>query len=289
MGLLCCTSLSCLLHGAAAGFDCRITVYDMVDNGSVRFTFERSEPVRSVSFSSSCVHDFPRAASNRRTAPTRLTVPDSPLPYGPKSARGRAPTSYSTTMSRNEIPRAHLRQPQLLAAGGDDKTVIVYDLAHEGRVMHSFSHVARVLSVSLSSDSMHLAVGGHDEFSTVYDLAAGQILHQFKHTASVLSVVLSTASLSYMAAGGNDNRVSLYDYWHGSLVHTFDRSGPVLNLAFSADDRLLAAAGDDNKVRRRRHSRRRAHVSYSSEVTKWPWYRQCCTSSFRCLRCWFMT
>jgi WD40 repeat protein len=133
-----------------------------------------------------------------------------------------------------------------LASSGDDRSVILWDLAAR-QPLRSFAHEARVLGVAISPDGRTLGSAGVDGRVTLWDLATSQRRGEpGKHTDEARSVIFSPDGAT-MASGSLDGTILLWDaatgQQHGPPFAP--RMGPVDSLAFSPDGKILAAGARD--------------------------------------------
>ncbi|MGI8334493.1 protein kinase domain-containing protein [Actinomadura scrupuli] len=139
---------------------------------------------------------------------------------------------------------------RLLASGGGDGHVKIWNPVTRRLVTSFAAHPYRVFSVAFSPDGTLLASGGIGDDVRLWDPATGRPggrLHG--HTRPVTSVVFSPDG-TRLASCGWDGTVRLWDPYAvaagGTLLgHTDD----VMALAFSPDGALLASAGEDGTVR----------------------------------------
>jgi WD40 repeat protein len=99
---------------------------------------------------------------------------------------------------------------RLLASGGDDGAVSLWDSA-TGEALRSLQgHTDWVRSVAFSPDGRLLASGGDDWAVRLWDSATGEALRSLKeHTRWVISVAFSPDG-RLLASGGSDGAVRLW-------------------------------------------------------------------------------
>ncbi len=153
----------------------------------------------------------------------------------------------------------------LLASGGDDGTVRVWDPVTGAPVGAPLTgHTSRVTSVAFGTTSggrLLLASGGFDKTVRVWDPLTGAPVDEplTGHTGAVASVAFGTTEdgrLPLLASGGDDDRVRVWDWdpvtsppvGEPFTGHT-GRGGPTA-FGTTEDGRLLlASGGDDGTVR----------------------------------------
>ncbi len=138
----------------------------------------------------------------------------------------------------------------LIAAGGTDRTVRLWDVATgQPRGGPLGGHTEAVTGVAFSPDGKLLASASSDHTVRLWDVATGNPHGQplLGHTDQVTMVAFSPDG-RLLASVGNDHIVRLWDVATGS-PHGQPLIGGETGVAFSPDGRLLAAPGTDATVR----------------------------------------
>jgi WD40 repeat protein/tRNA A-37 threonylcarbamoyl transferase component Bud32 len=139
---------------------------------------------------------------------------------------------------------------RLLASGGDDCAVKVWDVAGEQVIRTLGGHSRRVWCVAFSPDGKRLAAGGGDGKVILWDSATGQLLH------TLAGVQRSVRSLAFspdgrrLATAGVQEILQTWDPDTGQPLHSWP-SGQVgvLGVAYSPDSRRLVTGGTDSTVK----------------------------------------
>ncbi len=145
---------------------------------------------------------------------------------------------------------------KLLAGGGDEATVTVWDV-ETGRLRHFLSgrdlaqYVLNyaVFCLAVSSDGKYLAEGTYGGEVLVWDLGTKQKIHSLKgHNAQVAALAFSPDG-TRLASGGSDQTVKMWDVGSGQEVLSVRGPGGAITcLAFSPNGDCLAAGGADGTV-----------------------------------------
>ena len=145
---------------------------------------------------------------------------------------------------------------RLLASGGTDKTVRLWDPATGKHRRTLTGHKGIVDGVAFSPDGGLLASGGgwlakrgHDNTVRLWDPATGEHRRTLTgHGGGINGLAFSPDGR--LLASGDDDTVRLWDPGTGEHRRTLTgHNGTVCGLAFSPDGRLLASGGDDDTVR----------------------------------------
>jgi len=131
---------------------------------------------------------------------------------------------------------------RLIATGGVDTAIKIWDAA-TGRVLRTLEgHHGGVKAVAFSPDGRRLASGGNDGRIRFWEIASGAKTDALTGNANALAFSLDGR---WLAFGGADFKVTV---WNASTRETwqFDgHSGLALALAFSPDGNYLASGGAD--------------------------------------------
>ncbi len=139
---------------------------------------------------------------------------------------------------------------QLLASGGDDNTIILWDTNTLQRVgLPFYGHEAGITGLAFSPDGNRLASSSRDASVIIWDMTTGLPVQRLSgHQNWVLSVVYSPNGQMIASAGG-DGRVVLWDANNGTALRTLEgHTDSVFSVAFSPDGQTLASGSGDGQV-----------------------------------------
>ena len=111
-------------------------------------------------------------------------------------------------------------------------------------------HTGGVNAVAWSPDGSHLATGGDDGVTFIWDSAIGQPTVTLTGHAGAVQVVVWSPYGTHLATGGWDGTVRIYDPVRGTeIADLYGHTGPIHAVAWSPDGTQLATAGDDDSTR----------------------------------------
>jgi WD40 repeat protein len=137
----------------------------------------------------------------------------------------------------------------ILASGGADGMVILWDAARHTRLATLRGHERAVTTVSFSPDGRILASGGADGMVILWDAARHTRLATLRgQEGGVVSVAFSPDG-HLLASGGNAHEIILWDVTRRTQLTTLRGvSEDVLGIAFSPDGHLLASGGYEHGI-----------------------------------------
>lgn len=138
----------------------------------------------------------------------------------------------------------------ILASGGDDKNVILWDLKTGRRTRTIAAHTAAVNAITFSRDGQTLASGSDDKTVRLWNVRTGSRLRTLSgHAGGVNAIALSRDGKT-LASGSEDKTVRLWNLGTGEVRRIITgHRGPVTAVAFSPNGQIVATASTDNTIR----------------------------------------
>jgi WD40 repeat protein len=132
-----------------------------------------------------------------------------------------------------------------LVSAGDDRHIIVWELATGKELLRWRAHDGQIPTVTIGPDGATVASGSRDDSIRAWELKSGRLKHELiGHTEDVLSVRFSPDGKS-LASTSYDGTVRLWDAISGRAIRIFKgHTNRVFSAAFSPDGSRLASAGD---------------------------------------------
>lgn len=139
---------------------------------------------------------------------------------------------------------------RLLAIGGDDRTVRLWDLQRKEFVMQLQDHLDWVRGLTFSPDRTRLATVGQDGQIKIWNTETGSLVRTVRDTVRGAQKIVFHPNGTRFAVCGFDRNVRIYDTTNGSLLETLLSPGTGNRaIAYSADGAFLAVAGRSGVIR----------------------------------------
>jgi WD40 repeat protein len=130
---------------------------------------------------------------------------------------------------------------RLLASGGFDGSVRIWDPATRTAVRTLTGHVGEVFGIAFSPDGRWLVSTGHDRSIRVWSIAEGREARASTLATYATAIDVSTSGL--VAVGAQDGRIAIEELATGSAQRAWRADFPVNTLAFSPDGTRLVTGG----------------------------------------------
>ncbi len=166
---------------------------------------------------------------------------------------------------RNRFDRLHVNmEPQvtgvdciavshrggLLASGGQDNCLSIWDPTSRSRIRTLSGHTKRVAACAFSPDDSNVATGSFDHSVKIWDVDSGRELRSLVGHSDHASALAYSSNGDQLATGGWDNLIILWDPQTGTEIgRLIGHEGQVYGVTFSADGKRLASCGQDGTVR----------------------------------------
>jgi hypothetical protein len=138
----------------------------------------------------------------------------------------------------------------LLASGGSDRAIHVWDLQGGERVQTFTGHTMDISAIAICPDGKYLASSSLDcpqSNVKVWDLKTGKLLHnRLGHRQSARSVAFDAAGRVLFSGG---NKIKVWDVRTGERIWTLGHTSAVHCIAVSGDGKLLASGSSDGKIK----------------------------------------
>ena len=140
---------------------------------------------------------------------------------------------------------------QLLASGGDDNAVILWNVADGSKRNAFIEHNKSVTFVAFSPDGQRLASASLDGFVRLWYVSAKHQRNSFRHSNWIESVAFSPNGKVLASSGGDqEGSVTLWNVRQKRRIATFPGHRSLIeSVAFSPDGRLLASASRDKTIK----------------------------------------
>jgi WD40 repeat protein len=138
----------------------------------------------------------------------------------------------------------------LLASGGDDKTVHLFQFQEQRIEKLLQGHQAVVWSVAFSPDDRLLASGSFDQTVRIWDVASGQCLHVLAGHTNALTTIVFHPHQPIIATASSDAVIKLWSVSTGQCERTLtEHTNVVMGIAFSQDGLTFATGSYDKTIR----------------------------------------
>ena len=140
----------------------------------------------------------------------------------------------------------------LLASGGTDNAVILWDVSGQSKFRTLIGHNDWVKSVAFSPNGQLLASVSMDASLKLWEVSSGTNLTSRKQNDRMETVTFSLNGKTFATCGHIDGFIDLWAVSKKHISHVDRISGhlsAVSSVAFSPDGLMLASAGDDDTVK----------------------------------------
>ncbi|MGF1582956.1 MAG: WD40 repeat domain-containing protein [Gemmataceae bacterium] len=139
---------------------------------------------------------------------------------------------------------------RLVASGGADNTVRIWDLETGKEVRKCQGHFGTVFGVVFSPDGKHLYSCSEDKTIRKWDVETAKELQRYAGATDYINGVAISPDGKWLAGAGQDQFVRIWDVESGKQLHAMKKHARfVFSVAFSPDGKNLASASSDRTVR----------------------------------------
>jgi WD40 repeat protein/uncharacterized caspase-like protein len=145
---------------------------------------------------------------------------------------------------------------KLIASGGADSTVKLWDVGSGRELRTLIGHEQKVKCVAFSPDGRTLASGSDDFRIKLWDVRTGKLLKTLEHHLNTVTSIAFSQNGKYLVSGSTDRLVIVWDLGNGNAAviigeqHGYDVElglkaplvDPVTAVAFSPDGQFVASA-----------------------------------------------
>lgn len=136
---------------------------------------------------------------------------------------------------------------RMLAAGGQDGTVQLFDAASRSVLRQFKAHKRPAHVVRFAPDKLHVLSGSDDVTARWWDIASGaQVLRLTGHGDYVRAAACSPANMETWATGSYDHTCKLWDVRSGEAMMSLDHGAPVEDVAFFPAGSLVVSVGGNS-------------------------------------------
>jgi WD40 repeat protein/mono/diheme cytochrome c family protein len=169
------------------------------------------------------------------------------------SIKGSSDTFYGVSISHDN---------RLVAVGGADKLVRVYEVSGGAEVMRCDNHLDWVFGTAFTNDSASLATASRDKAAKLIDVSTGHLIDDINRTRDPLICLARHPLDDLVATGGTEGKIRLFrmeprggrlaegDNKEESFVREFEHmASPIQAVAFSLDGERIACGCLSGEVR----------------------------------------
>ncbi|MCA9213222.1 MAG: protein kinase, partial [Planctomycetales bacterium] len=137
----------------------------------------------------------------------------------------------------------------LLASGGLDRTVKIWDTRQTGSVISLTGHTDFITRVAFSSDGRLLASGDNNGTLLLWATQSGELKLTINIGSPIMGIAFGPRDSTLFTAG-NDRKIQRWDAQTGEIQQTLvGHTGSLTSIAISPDGSRLASGGFDHSLR----------------------------------------
>ena len=141
-------------------------------------------------------------------------------------------------------------QGDMIATGGDDQMIRVWDSQTQYCLKTFQGHDSQVWAIAFSPDGTTLASGSDDQTLKLWEVETGRCIRTFQGYNNWIWSAAFSPDGTELVSASEDGRVRLWDAKSGRCSQVLEgHHGRVWTAAFSPQGQILASGGDDQTIR----------------------------------------
>jgi serine/threonine protein kinase len=137
----------------------------------------------------------------------------------------------------------------LVACGGEDTLIRVFDLTNGREAFQLEGHGETVYSLAINRDGNLLASASSDQSVRIWDLPQRKLVHVLAGNSSDIGNIVFSPDGQRLATAGGDRCVRVWDVASGrELAKLIGPTRQVRSIAWRPDGSRIAATGDDGRI-----------------------------------------
>jgi dipeptidyl aminopeptidase/acylaminoacyl peptidase len=139
---------------------------------------------------------------------------------------------------------------KIVATGGNDNTIILWDINSGTKLNTLKGHTGWILSLCFSPSGNYIASASKDHLGKIWDIRSGSEVVTLKGHSDALSSIAYSPDGKTLATGSADASVKVWDAVSGIAVRTLGgHTKKVYSLCFSPDGTQIASSGEDMNLK----------------------------------------
>lgn len=141
------------------------------------------------------------------------------------------------------------KDSSMLASGGTDGTLTLWNL-NTGKIWKQLTeHTGPVTTVRFSPDGQYLVSGGADHRVILYETQSGRQIRTFEEHKKDITAIEFSSDGKFFAVSGGDRKITLYSTAEAACMATLKgHRGWIRDIALSGDSKALYSCGDDGRL-----------------------------------------
>ena len=142
------------------------------------------------------------------------------------------------------------RNQQILASGGDDRTVYLWSMVDRSILQTLDAHENPINALAISPNDRYLASGGDDLYIVVWDIETGERLQTLTGHEQSINDLRFTSDGQTLISASADRTIKTWDWQSGEERQTLVGHGGFINaIALSPEGRTLVSGSADTTIK----------------------------------------